>query len=247
MLVLIVGTGISQSISPSNSKTLDSMWATARQWKVVGGKSRATWDDHPSRGRESFGGCAIRFEITIASVSLPVGEKQNFTCLPKSVHASSKVPWQHMLLLERWLHKHGWTCRASHPSCKPSQATVAWTGPGNYSSPTLPMPPSAVASARSPGVSHVSVILNRIHKHYIYIYTTIYFLYTYICIQYMAGWKTVEYPLVVDTWSHNISQRNIISLNAGNLRLNGQNWWAMEKAFLTQNDAIAGNRTIYPL
>lgn len=38
----------------------------------------------------------------------------------------------------------------------------------------------------------------------------------------MAGWKTIEYPLVVDTWSHNISQRNIISLNAGNLRLNGQ-------------------------
>lgn len=37
----------------------------------------------------------------------------------------------------------------------------------------------------------------------------------------MAGWKTIEYPLVVDTWSHNISQRNIISRNAGNLRLNG--------------------------
>ena len=172
-------------------------------------------------GRESFGGCAhqVRNHNCFSFPASWGNAKISHVYQNQSMPAA-KVPWQHMLLLERWLHKHGWTCRASHPSCKPSQATVAWTGPGNYSSPTLADATFRRGKRTEPWRFTCSVILNRIHKHYIY--TTIYFLYTYICIQYMAGWKTVEYPLVVDTWSHNISQRNIISLNAGNLRLNGQ-------------------------
>ncbi len=74
------------------------MWATARQSKVVGGESRATWDDHPSKGsRMIWRLCHQVGNHNCFSFPASWGIAI-FICLPKSVHASSIVPLQHMPL-----------------------------------------------------------------------------------------------------------------------------------------------------
>ena len=190
MLVLIVGTGISQSISSSNSKTLDSMWATARQWKVVGGKSRATWDDHPSRGsRIIWRLCHQVRNHNCFSFPARLGKSKISHVYQNQSMPAAKVPWQHMLLLERWLHKYVWTCRASHPSLQTFPGDCILNGTWK-----LLFTDAADATFRrgkrtEPWRFTCSVILNRnTQTLYIYnIYTTIYFLYTYICIT-VHGW-----------------------------------------------------------